>query len=195
MFLPTPVLRTVFVLGALVLTQGCANSASSVGSASSGPVATSSAVPKAVGGSGESALEEAAIQKLYADWRVAVESGDIPAYLKALHPNVRLFPPGAAPILGSAGYGEFLVPVFASATYRIDVAKLQDVRVMGDTAIAEYEYVINIDLKDAESAITQPGALTAARNRARYFDVLRKQANGSWGIWRHLWQDMPLEAK
>lgn len=200
MFLPTPALRSIFVLGALVLTQGCANSASSAGSTASGSVsvAASSAVDKAIGSSAESAvdiIEEAAIQKLYADWRVAVESGDIPAYLKALHPNVRLFPPGAAPILGSAGYGEFLVPVFASATYRIDVAKLQEVRVMGDTAIAEYEYIINIDLKDADTAITQPGALTAARNRARYFDVLRKQENGSWGIWRHLWQDMPLEAK
>lgn len=195
MFLPTPALRSIFVLGALVLTQGCANSASSAGSTASGSVATSSSVVKAVGSTAESAVEEAAIQKLYADWRVAVESGDIPAYLKALHPNVRLFPPGAAPILGSAGYGDFLVPVFASATYRIDVAKLQEVRVMGDTAIAEYEYIINIDLKDADTAITQPGALTAARNRARYFDVLRKQENGSWGIWRHLWQDMPLEAK
>lgn len=195
MFLSSPVLRSIIVLGALVLTQGCANSVSSAGSSSSGPVATSSAIDKAIGSSADSALEEAAIQKLYADWRVAVESGDIPAYLKALHPNVRLFPPGAAPILGSAGYGDFLVPVFASATYRIDVAKLQEVRVMGDTAIAEYEYIINIDLKNPDTAITQPGALTAARNRARYFDVLRKQANGSWGIWRHLWQDMPLEAK
>ena len=94
-----------------------------------------------------------------------------------------------------AGYGEFLVPVFASATYRIEVEELQEVQVMGDTAIAEYEYVIHIDLKDPDSAITQPGALTAARNRARYFDVLRKQADGRWGIWRHLWQDLPLETK
>lgn len=195
MFLPTSALRSIFVLCALFLAQGCANSVDSSGPGLSGPVATSSSVSKALGNSAETALEEAAIQKLYADWRVAVESGDIPAYLKALHPNVRLFPPGAAPIFGSAGYGDFLVPVFASATYRIDVAKLQEVRVMGDTAIAEYEYIINIDLKDPNTAITEPGALTAARNRARYFDVLRKQENGSWGIWRHLWQDMPLEAK
>ncbi len=195
MFLPTPALRVVFALCALVLIQGCASTVNSAGSSPAGPTATSSAVAKSVVSSADSAIDEAAIQKLYADWRVAVESGDIPAYLKALHPNVRLFPPGAAPILGSAGYGDFLVPVFASATYRIEVAKLQEVRVMGDTAIAEYEYIINIDLKDADTAITQPGALTAARNRARYFDVLRKQADGRWGIWRHLWQDMPLEAK
>lgn len=140
----------------------------------------------------DNAAEEAAIQKLYADWRVAVEAGDIPSYLRVLHPDVRLFPPGADPIVGAAGYGEFLIPVFASATYRIDVPKMQVVQVMGDTAIAEYEYIINIQLKDPESAISQPGALTAARNRARYFDVLRKQPNGQWGVWRHLWQDQPL---
>ena len=184
MFLLTLALRAMLVLSLLALTQSCANSLNAP--VPNAPITSSVAQDPAVA--------EAAIQKLYADWRVAVESGDIPGYLKVLHPNVRLFPPGAAPIVGAAGYGDFLVPVFASATYGIDVLKLQEVRVMGDTAVAEYEYIINIDLKNPDSAITQPGALTAARNRARYFDVLRKQANGQWGIWRHLWQDLPLEA-
>lgn len=188
MFLPTTALRAILILCSLVLTHGCANSTSAPISTSSGTVATSNAA-------NSSPVEEAAIQKLYADWRTAVENADIPGYLAVLHPDVQLYPPGAAPIIGSAGYGDFLIPVFASATYRIDIIKLQQVQVMGDTAIAEYEYIINIDLKDPDSAITQPGALTAARNHARYFDVLRKQADGRWGIWRHLWQDMPSGAK
>lgn len=180
MFIPISSIRTLVVLSALALVVGCSNTSSSAAPAA-GLVAAA-----------DTAMEEAAIQKLYADWRVAVERGDIPAYLRALHPDVRLFPPGAAPIVSAAGYGEFLVPVFASATYRIDVAKLQEVRVMGNMAIAEYEYIININLKDPDTAITQPGALSGARNRARYFDVLLKQTDGRWGIWRHLWQDQPL---
>jgi uncharacterized protein (TIGR02246 family) len=180
MFLLFSSIRALLVLTALLLVVGCANPPNSTGTTAGLVAAT------------DTATEEAAIQKLYADWRVAVERGDIPAYIGVLHPDVRLFPPGAAPIVGAAGYGEFLVPVFASATYRIDVEKLQEVRVMGDIAVAEYEYIINIDLKDPDSAITQPGALTAARSRARYFDVLRKQTDGQWGIWRHLWQDQPL---
>ena len=52
--------------------------------------------------------------------------------------------------------------------------------------------LVNLPLS---GAITQPGALTAARNRARYFDVLRKQPDGRWGVWRHLWQDLPLQAE
>ena len=97
--------------------------------------------------------------------------------------------------IGAAGYGEFLIPVFASATYAFEIPKMPQVQVMGDTAVAEYEYIINISLKDPDAAITQPGALTGARNRARYFDVLRKQPNGQWRVWRHLWQDQQLPAQ
>ena len=135
-----------------------------------------------------SAQDIKSIEKLYADWRVAVEQADIPAYVASLATDVRLLPPGAEPIIGSAGYGKFLEPVFASATYKIEVNQYPLIEVAGDFAVVEYIYTIHLSLKDPDSAINEPGALTASRTRARYFDVLRKQDDGQWRIWRHTWQ-------
>ena len=133
----------------------------------------------------------AQIDALYAGWRDAVGSSDIPAYLQALDPDVRLLPPGADPIVGAAGYGEFLVPVFATADYQLEVAQAPQITVLGDYAIAEYTYVVHLELNNPEQGVTEPGALTESRTVTRYFDVLRKREDGKWGVWRHTWSVMP----
>ncbi len=130
-----------------------------------------------------------AIEQLYADWREAVETSDIPRYLEAIHPDVRLLPPGAPAIVGRDAYGEFLKPVFAMATYKIDVDAAPAVEVMGELAVAEYTYTIHLDRKD-DSVTADGGALTASRSTSRYFDVLRKDPDGKWHVWRHGWQQM-----
>ena len=135
--------------------------------------------------------ETAAIRKLYADYRRAVESGDIAGYVRVLHPDVRLLPPGAEAIVGAENYGRFLAPVLGSATYRIEIVREPAIEVLGDVAYAEYDYVIHLTLKNPERGISEPGALTASRTSARYLDVLRKSADGRWSIWRHAWQNKP----
>ncbi len=131
------------------------------------------------------------IAQLYADWRKAVESADIPGYVRALHADVTLLPPGAADIKGAAHYAGFLGPVFDSATYRIEVVSPPAVEVLGDIAVARYEYVIHLKLKNPGQAVTEPGALTASRTAARYFDVLRRRADGGWAVWKHTWNASP----
>ncbi len=135
----------------------------------------------------------AAIQTLYRSWHQAVEAGDIAGYVASLDDNVRLMPPGAAPIEGAMTYAKFLEPVFATATYRIEVLQPASIQIAGDMAVAEYEYVIHLALKNPEQQITEPGALTASRTQAQYFDVLRRQANGDWRVWRHTWRASPAE--
>lgn len=134
---------------------------------------------------------EQEIDALYADWRRAVENADIPGYVAVLHPDVRLFPPGARAVAGADSYAAFLEPVFAAATYRIEVAQMPIIEVLGDLAVAEYEYIIHLTMKDDAAGITEPGALTANRSRGRYFDVLRKTDGGQWGVWRHTWRAVP----
>ena len=129
------------------------------------------------------------IEGLYAGWRAAVEASDIAGYLNVLDPEVRLLPPGAPGIDGAANYGEFLKPVFAVATYDITVDVLPEIEVWGDTAIAQYEYTIDLNRKNPEVGVDEPGALTASRTSARYFDVLRRGADGQWRVWRHSWQE------
>ncbi|MCC5871088.1 MAG: nuclear transport factor 2 family protein [Gammaproteobacteria bacterium] len=130
------------------------------------------------------------IDALYATWREAVETGDIPQYVSVLHPEVRLLPPGAAAIVGADNYGRFLEPVFAAADYRIEVIEPHSIEVVGDVAVAEYTYVVHLDMKAEAEGINEPGALTDARTVARYFDVLKK-VDGQWRVWRHFWQDPP----
>ncbi len=120
------------------------------------------------------------INALFGTWRTAVESSDIASYVSVLHPDVKLLPPGAAPIIGRDAYAKFLEPVFESATYKIEVRKPPKIEVLADAAIAEYEYVIHLDLKEPESEITEPGAITASRTVGRYLDVLRKGKTGEW---------------
>ena len=133
----------------------------------------------------------AAIEQLYAGWRAAVEGADIDGYVAVLHEDVRLMPPGAADIVSAAAYRAFLGPVFDTATYRIEVVSAPDVEVVGELAVARYEYVVHLTLKDAAQGVSEPGALTAARTGSRYFDVLRRRANGQWGVWRHTWNASP----
>lgn len=130
-----------------------------------------------------------AIDAVYASWRKAVESADIPGYVAVLHEDVRLLPPDAEPIVGAANYAKFLEPVFAAADYRIEVVRSPVIEVFGDVALAEYEYVIHLALKNADVGVRQPGALTAERTAARYIDVLRRDAEGRWAVYRHAWQN------
>jgi ketosteroid isomerase-like protein len=60
--------------------------------------------------------------------------------------------------------------------------------VVGDVAIAEYDYTIHLTRKDSAVGVTAAGALTADSTSSRYFDVLRKDEAGEWRIWRHTWQ-------
>ena len=132
-----------------------------------------------------------AIERLYANWREAVESADIPSYVAVLDADVRLLPPGAEAVVGAANYARFLEPVFAAADYRIEVVRSPVVEVFGDVALAEYEYVIHLALKNPDVGVQQSGALTAERSAARYMDVLRRDADGQWAVYRHAWHDQP----
>lgn len=140
-------------------------------------------------GYADSDKDKDSIESLYADWRTAVETADIPGYVSVLASDVKLMPPDSEAILGKDGYGDFLVPVFAAATYKIDVIGDFEIEVLGDIAVAEYEYVIHLNMKEG-AELNEPGAITAARSHNRYFDVLRKDREGEWRIWRHLWRTL-----
>jgi len=129
------------------------------------------------------------IEALYVTWREAVATADIPKYVSILDPEVRLIPPGAEVVDTKVNYEKFLQPVFKDATYRIQVDRYARVDVVGDYAVAEYDYTIYLTLKDTDQQITEPGALTASVNSARFFDVLRKNPEGRWKVWRHTWQN------
>ena len=84
--------------------------------------------------SAEHQIDTREIEALYAEWKIAVEESNIDAYLSNLHDEIRLRPPAGNPINGIENYRRFLGPVFASATYLIEVDRMPIINIFGDIA-------------------------------------------------------------
>ena len=131
----------------------------------------------------------ASIEQLYASWRDAVETGSIENYVNVLHEDISLRPPGVAGIDGRSNYAKFLIPVFATATYEIQIDTPPKVSVLGKTAIVEYDYTITRTVTDESAGELAPGAIQAATTSAHYIDVVTQDSKGNWRVRLHSWSD------
>ena len=129
------------------------------------------------------------IERLYASWRNAVEAGSIYSYVNVLHDDISLRPPGVSGIDGKSNYATFLVPVFATASYEIQIDTPPKISVLGDTAIVEYDYTITRNVTDESAGELAPGAIQAATTSAHYIDVVTQDSKGNWRVRLHSWSD------
>ena len=88
-------------------------------------------------------------------------------------------------------YETFLQPVFDGVSYKIEPKGELDIEVMGDVATVRYDYVVRLTMEAEPSMQAESGALTNMVNDNRYFDVVRRQADGSWKAAAHIWNDNP----
>jgi len=146
----------------------------------------------AVAGDADTSADVAAIEAMYAKWRTAVETGHIPGYLASLDDNITMIPPGGPDVEGIEAYETFLGPVFTVASYRIETVTPAQIEVHGDWALARYRYVIHLTMKGEEGQVAE-GALTAPANDSKYFDVLKRQADGGWKTYIHTWNASPSD--
>lgn len=130
-----------------------------------------------------------AIVTLYKAWNEAVETGSREGYLALLDQQIRMTPPGAPDIVGWDAYAEFLIPVFDSASYTITPVSNYDIEVLDDIALARYDYIVGVSLKEGVEGVEQAGALNQQESNLKYSDVLRRQTDGSWKVLRHTWND------
>lgn len=143
----------------------------------------------AVAENADPAADVAAIEAMYAKWRTAVETSHIPGYLDSLDDDIKMIPPGGPDVEGIKAYETFLGPVFTFASYRIEIITSAKIEVHGDWAMARYRYNIHLTMK-GEDEVAE-GGLTAQENDSKYFDVLRRQADGSWKTYIHTWNASP----
>ena len=129
------------------------------------------------------------IINLYKTWNEAVEAGNREGYLALLDQDIRMTPPGAPDIIGWDAYAEFLIPVFDSASYTITPVSDYQIEVLDDIALARYDYIVGVSLKEGVEGIEQAGALNQQESNLKYSDVLRRQTDGSWKVLRHTWND------
>jgi ketosteroid isomerase-like protein len=92
--------------------------------------------------------------------------------------EIELIPTDGDPIHATASYGEFLVGVFASNSFKIERLGDKEIMVREDLAYARYDY--NIIRTD----VTTGKVYESKRN---FVDVLRKNSNGEWHVFKHIW--------
>ena len=130
----------------------------------------------------------AAIRQLQQNWNAAVEAGSVDGYLAVLDDGIELLPTSAPPINGKDGYRAMLEGVFGANSYEIEVVDQGDVMVDRDMAWARYDYIIHRTphAADAGSAPASHEPTTVS-SHGKYLDVMRRQPDGSWRVYKHIW--------
>ena len=138
----------------------------------------------------ERELDKMKINNLYDDWYIAVETSNIQGYVNSLDENIVLIPPDGAVITGRENYRTFLGPVFDVATYEIDQKTPKNIKFYGDIATVEYNYVVYITFLGDAKSVPSDGALQDTVSDSIYFDVLKRQEDGSWKCLVHTWKQI-----
>lgn len=124
------------------------------------------------------AADVAAIRQLQVDWNRAVEAGSVDGYAAVLDDNIELLPTDAPPLNGVENYRAMLDGVFTTDTFKIDVAVPSTIEVAGDIAWARYDYIIHRTPKGSDETIS---------SYRKFMDVMRRQEDGSWRVYKHIW--------
>lgn len=134
-------------------------------------------------------IDKKEILNVYRTWNQAVEAGDREGYLSILHNEIRMVPQSAPDIVGIEAYGEFLIPVFENASYRIIKLSDWDIEfISNDIAQVRYDYIIEVIIKSETEIITDSkAALSKLSNNLKYNDLVVRDNDGRWKVLRHMW--------
>jgi ketosteroid isomerase-like protein len=112
------------------------------------------------------------VDKLNQSFMAALQKGDVEALKGLYSPNATMFPPGAPPIVGTAAIGGFWKKMVEAGVKRIE-PRTTELETHGDTLI---------ELGTFEAF--REGATPIQKGR---YVVIWKKENGSWKIFRDLW--------
>jgi uncharacterized protein (TIGR02246 family) len=130
--------------------------------------------------SDDRAAAEAATQAYCEAWL----SNDPQRIMATLTPDAVLYPSTLPPIAGSGAIREFWFP--SSSPTRVVAMELSidRVHVDGDTAVTS-------GMGSLTFVVTTKGVDAAPRTqRSWHVNVLRRQRDGSWLIWKRMWGDL-----
>jgi uncharacterized protein (TIGR02246 family) len=129
---------------------------------------------------GDRAQAEAATRA----YRDAWLSNNADRVMATLAPDAIIYPSGLAPISGVNAIRAFWFP--AGTTTRVVAMELtiDEVHVDGDIAITSGTGSLTFVLT------TKDGAQPARTQKSWHVNILKRQADGSWRIWRRMWGDV-----
>lgn len=129
---------------------------------------------------GDRAQAEAATRA----YRDAWLSNNADRVMATLAPDAIIYPSGLAPISGAAAIRAFWFP--AATTTRVTAMELtiDEVHLDGNIAITSGSGLLTfvVTAKD--------GAQPARTQRSWHVNILKRQPDGSWRIWRRMWGDV-----
>lgn len=104
--------------------------------------------------------------------------------MSTLTSDAIIYPSTLQPIAGAAAIRQFWFP--SSPTTRVTHMELsiENIHVDGDTAVASGMGSLTFVVSSKDSPAT------ARTQRSWHVNVLRRQADGSWRIWRRMWGDV-----
>jgi uncharacterized protein (TIGR02246 family) len=132
----------------------------------------------------EDAKIKAAVEDRYKEWIAAENKKDAAATMDLYDENAVLMPKAEEPVLGKAAIGEYYKKLFANPNFVPFTLALNwnSFHVVGDIAIATVVF---------DGDLTRNGKQIHFRGKDLL--VWKKQADGSWKIFRYMFDEIPAK--
>jgi len=132
----------------------------------------------------EEAKIKAAVEDRYKEWLAAANKKDVAAMTNLYDDNAVLMPKSEEPVLGKAAIGEYYKKLFADPNFVPFTLTLNwnSFHAVGDIAIATSVF---------EGDVTRKGK--QIHFRGKNLLVWKKQADGSWKIFRYMFDEIPAK--
>jgi uncharacterized protein (TIGR02246 family) len=127
---------------------------------------------------------KAAVENRYQEWLAAANKKDVSEMMNLYDENAVLMPKSEEPVLGKAGIGEYYKKLFANPQFVPFTLKVDwnSFHVVGDIAIATSVF---------EGDVTRNGK--QIHFRGKNLLVWKKEADGSWKIFRYMYDEIPAK--
>ena len=132
----------------------------------------------------EHGSDRAAVEAALRAYREAWLANDAARVMATITPDAVIYPSSLRPISGAAAIRAFWFPATGPATTVLAMTvTIEDVHVDGDTAIASGSGSLTFVL-DSAAANAAPRT-----QQSWHVNVLKRQPDGGWRIWRRMWGD------
>ena len=129
--------------------------------------------------------DRAAAERAVRGYRDAWLANDAERVMATLTPDATIFPSTLPPISGAAAIRQFWFPPSGPSTRVTGMEQSIDhIHVDGDTAIVSGMGSLTF------LTTSEKGASTQMARKHWYVNVLRRQRDGRWLIWRRMWGDV-----
>jgi uncharacterized protein (TIGR02246 family) len=117
-------------------------------------------------------------------YRTAWLTNDPATIMATLTPDAIMFPSAMPPIVGADAIRKFWFPATTSTRVVDMELKVDNIHVDGDTAVTS-------GMGSLTFVVTASGVAAAPRTQRHWHvNVLRRQPDGAWKIWRRMWGDL-----